>query len=348
VSSDNGDNIIANNTAKYNRNSGIYLIMSNNNRIANNIANSNNHDGIRLRSHSNNNLLTNNIANSNSEAGILCWTSSDNILTYNNLCSNGRGIWLHNYSTENTLANNTANNNGNTGIYLTNSNNNRIYMNTFMDNGNNVYSEDSTNIWHSPSKLDYIFKGNTYKNYLGNYWDDYTGSDTDNDGIGDSHYIINSDKDIYPLKEPLENYFVAPETNFETGESAKPYPSIMGTHTGTIKPNQPITISKLYTYSCPGTGGHTEYIWIHGNGVDTSAAWDGYQSTSDYHLIEFAAPVTLEEGITYDYTIRTGSYPQIHHTNAVQTATGWVNCTAFEDKNGKVYYDRIPAVKFFY
>ena len=108
-----------------------------------------------------------------------------------------------------------------------------------------------------------------------------------------------------------------------------------------------ITISKLYTYPCPGTGGHTEYVCIHGNGVNASATWNGYQSTSDYHLIEFAAPVTLEEGVTYDYTIRTGSYPQIHHSNAVQTATGWLNCTEFADVNGRIYYDWIPAIRLF-
>jgi len=316
------DNIISNNTVNENGNNGIYLKESNDNRITDNVASNNvNYHGISLKS-SNNNEIRNNVADSNHYDGIKLRNSTDNI-----------------------IANNAVTNNEDDGISLTNSNNNRIYMNNFMDNDNNVYSEDSTNIWHSPSELDYIFKGNTYTNYLGNYWDDYTGSDTDNDGIGDSHYFINSDKDIYPLKESLENYFVAPETNFDTGEPANPYPSTMGTHTGTIKPTKTITISKLYTYPCPGTGGHTEYVWIHGNDVNASATWNGYQSTSDYHLIEFAAPVTLEEGVTYDYTIRTGSYPQIHHSNAVQTATGWLNCTEFADANEKVYDDCIPAIR---
>ena len=112
-------------------------------------------------------------------------------------------------STDNTIANNTVKNNEDDGISLWNSNNNRIYMNNFLDNQNNVYSEDSTNIWHSTSERTYRFKGNTHTNYLGNYWDDYTGSDTDNDGIGDISYNINSDNnDNYPLKEPVENYFL--------------------------------------------------------------------------------------------------------------------------------------------
>jgi len=38
--------------------------------------------------------------------------------------------------------------------------------------------------------------------------------------------------------------------------------SLFGTHNGTITPNQTITVSKMYTYSCSGTGGHSEYVRI--------------------------------------------------------------------------------------
>ncbi|MBC8520935.1 MAG: fibronectin type III domain-containing protein [Candidatus Syntrophoarchaeum sp.] len=49
---------------------------------------------------------------------------------------------------------------------------------------------------------------------------------------------------------------------FDTGQPSNPYPSIMGNHTGTIKPNHTIIATKLYTYPCKGTGGHTEYAEI--------------------------------------------------------------------------------------
>ena len=56
-------------------------------------------------------------------------------------------------------------------------------------------------------------------------------------------------------------------------------------------------------------------------------------------------PFTLLANETYNYTIKTGSYPQIHHTPALPTTNGWINCTEFTDANGKEYKDWIPAIK---
>ena len=45
------------------------------------------------------------------------------------------------------------------------------------------------------------------------------------------------------------------ELSFDTDTPLNPYPSISGTHNGTLKLNQTIEVSKLYTYPCDGTGG---------------------------------------------------------------------------------------------
>ena len=121
------------------------------------------------------------------------------------------------------------------------------------------------------------------------------------------------------------------------------YPSIFGTHNGTIKPNQTITVSMLYTYPCTGTGGHTEYARIWNTTLDVNATWNGY--VGDWHNISFNETFTLYKNKTYKYTIITGSYPQIHHKDALLTTNGWINSTEFTDANGKKYDEWIPAVR---
>jgi len=162
--------------------------------------------------------------------------------------------------------------------------------------------------------------------------------DYDGDGVTDEE------------KSPDVNEAIAvtpPEENiFDTGTPSNPYPSIAGTHTGTITPNRTITVNKLYTYPCAGTGGHTESIELYdenGNLI-ASGNWNGYQQ-GDWHNITFDNPVVLLPNKTYKYTIRTGSYPQIHHNRSLLTPNGWINCSEFVDANGKVYYDWIPAIR---
>jgi len=244
-------------------------------------------------------------------------------------------LWSWNY--HNTFTNNTASNN-NYGIALYHSsNNNTIYLNNFINNSVNVDSSDSTNTWNSTEKINYTYNGNTYTNYLGNYWDDYKekypeAEEIDECGIWDTPYSIDSDADNHPLVKPWENYFELPENIFDTGSPSNPYPSIMGNHTGTIKPNHTAIATKLYTYPCEGTGGHTEYARIWNETWNATATWEGY--ASDWHNITFDKPVVLLPNKTYNYTIRTGSYPQIHHTDALPTKNGWINCTEFVDANG--------------
>ena len=161
---------------------------------------------------------------------------------------------------------------------------------------------------------------------------------------------------ISPYNEFLEENYtnnmaykvvtVSEKLVFDTGAPANPYPSIFGTHNGTITPNQTITASKLYTYPCAGTGGHTEYarIWNESD-WNATATWKGY--VGDWHNITFDKTVVLLANETYDYIIHTGSYPQIHHTPALPTANSWINCTKFIDANGKKYTNWIPAIKLY-
>jgi hypothetical protein len=138
--------------------------------------------------------------------------------------------------------------------------------------------------------------------------------------------------------------FTTAEAIFDTGPGT--YPSIAGTHEGTITPNRKITVYKMFTYPCPGTGGHSEYAVFYDKGgrLIKKGYWNGYEE--DWHNITFDPSFTLEAGTTYYYTIITGSYPQIIHAKEFSAiAGGNITCTLFTDANGKQYYDWIPAVR---
>jgi len=340
------DSMISNNNVSNNRD-GIYLYsFSNNNTIIGNTASNNGDDGIFLHFSSNNTITGNNVHNN--DDGIYLSLSRSNTITGNNVHNNADGIYLSSSSNNTITGNNVSSNDY--GIYLPYfvfgiySFNNKIYLNNFINNTDNVYSYNSTNIWNSTEKITYTYSGSEFENYLGNYWDDYEGSDTDGNGIGDTPYSINSDNDNYPLMDPWENYFV-PTVIFDTGSPANPYPSISGTHNCTITPFYDLNVSKLYTYPCSGTGGHTEYAEIRNATWNATATWEGY--VGDWHNITFDKTVVLVANETYNYTIKTGSYPQIIHEPSKEITGGTITCTSFEDANGKVHTDWIPAIKLF-
>jgi len=139
-------------------------------------------------------------------------------------------------------------------------------------------------------------------------------------------------------EEPEHDYF-------GTGLPQHPYPSIAGVHEGTLEVYENLTVSRLSTYPCPGTGGHIEYVRVYGNGLDRTASWDGYQG--EWQTLTFESPFTLVAGETYTYEIRTGSYPQLHHRDLLEVPGGTIRCTSFTDANGKECEKAIPAFKLY-
>jgi len=346
------NNTITGNNVSDNR-GGFYLSFSSNNIITGNTVSKNYHGGIDLSSSSNNTITGNDVSN-NIEGIHLYYSSNNNNITGNNVRNHYYGIHLSS-SSNNIITGNIVSKNYHGGIYLCYSSNNKIYLNNFINNTDNVHSSSSTNIWNSTEKITYTYNGSTYTNYLGNYWDDYEekypdAEEIDDCGIWDTPYSIDSDKDIYPLMQPWGNYF-ATVSAFDTGPGT--YPSLMGTHTGTITPSQNINISKLYTYPCAGTGGHTESIELYANGtLIANGTWTGYldedwHNITLYNVTDGASYVTLLQDHEYNYTIRTGSYPQILHATSKEVTGGTITCSSFVDTNGNIYTDWIPAIKFF-
>jgi hypothetical protein len=178
-------------------------------------------------------------------------------------------------------------------------------------------------------------------------------------------YIVKADDGDGNTDETTVN-IGAGKAIFDTGTGT--YPSIAGTHNGTITPNVTIEVSKLYTYPCAGTGGHIEYVKIWNSTKGIVAGWEGWSNKwdvrgrrggggggggpypdwsayqGDWHNISLPE-FTLVRGETYNYTIRTGSYPQIIHAANKTVAGGTITCDTFVDVNGNTYADWIPAIR---
>jgi len=191
-------NTLNNNTVNLNKGTGIYLrYSSNNNKLSNNTVLNNKYHGISLYG-SDYNILNNNTINSNIYTGItISLHSNYNKLIGNTANSNiGTGIKMGT-SSDNTVSGNNANSNTDYGIYLSgSSNDNILFHNNFENNNNyNAYDEKG-DIYHSNQ-----WDSGTEGNYYG---DDYTGTDSDGDGIGDTTYPIpgGSSVDRYPLMAP--------------------------------------------------------------------------------------------------------------------------------------------------
>ena len=332
---------------------GIYLLGSDKNRIRNNkFINGGLHAGTYLYG----NIVEDNTVNGKPlvyledeadelvrNAGQVILVGCTNITVMNSELTN-TNVGIELLGSDNCLiSNNNISSNIWGGILIIDSNDNIIYANNFINNTCNAYSFGLANIWNSTEEITYTYKGSTYTNYMGNYWDNYTGSDANADGIGDTPYSIDGDEDYHPLREPFEIYFAVPTFEFDTGQPANPYPSISGKFVGTIEANCEIVTDELYTYACAGTGGHTEYALICNDTWCAEAPWGGYER--DREKIVFNTTVVLMPHEQYNVTLITGSYPQIHHNKTLTMPYGEITCTKFIDANGKVYYDWIPAIK---
>ena len=286
------NNMLSGNRAYSNNIGGIALGFSNNNTLLGNIVNTNDDYGIYLGC-SNNNTLSGNTANNN-QYGIYLWDSNSNTLSGNTASNNtNSGIYLDRSNSNNTFSRNTANNNY-YGILLSSSDTNRFSGNTIRDN--NYYG---TYIYGGIKSTQNLFFDNSFSNnrinayddgidnywnnsVIGNYWDDYNGEDSNNDGIGDTPYNISgsaNSQDNYPIWWDFIDIFInTPNPN---------------EFFGTIAPNFTISIDKGLARTTWYTidNGLTNVTFTGLTGTINQALWDALPEGNV--VIKFYANNTL-------------------------------------------------------
>jgi parallel beta-helix repeat protein len=126
-------------------------------------------------------------------------------ISQNTIINNSMGISLGQYSNYNIILQNSISENS-YGLYIEYSTQNKVLGNSILNNDQQVYVDaDSVNTW------DYGYPSG------GNYWSNYTGPDTDCDGIGDTPQIINANNtDRYPLMGMFSDFIAASEQHVQT------------------------------------------------------------------------------------------------------------------------------------
>lgn len=194
---------------------GVWLEYAHGNLITENIVSNNNYGGIFL-GNSTNNSISRNVIIGNTMYGTLLERSYINAITGNTMAENWVGLSLAIDSNNNTVSSNAIGNNDD-GIHLFSSFND-IFENTIANNWYGIFS------LHSGGNIIYHnnFVENTKQAFLnesyvdiwdngreGNYWSEYNGTDADQDGIGETLYIVHGDsKDNYPLMGMFSDFTI--------------------------------------------------------------------------------------------------------------------------------------------
>jgi len=174
-------------------------------------------------------VILNNHLENNSVAGLIIWGSSNVLVEKNIISRNLCGLEVKSsYSI--MLAHNSVSSNKYFGLHIQTSqdatiyDNNisrhmyglivdishdvYVYLNSFDNDKNALVKESYKVFFYSIWKIEYNYKGKTFFGCLGNYWSNYTGIDTDDDGVSEADCC---GCDSYPLVSPAYMYNIVLE-----------------------------------------------------------------------------------------------------------------------------------------
>lgn len=144
---------------------------------------------------SDNNSFEGNRIHHNNDEGIWIYSGAENkVIDENRFFNNDIGLKMK--SSKENMVNNCLFQQNQQGLYFCcGSADNIISENSFINNSKrHVYDVSAVNTYYDAEAQ------------RGNFWDDYSGVDADDDGIGDDPYHISNDQrkqDEYPLMHPL-------------------------------------------------------------------------------------------------------------------------------------------------
>ncbi len=138
-------------------------------------------------------IISNNTFENGTLSSLILSQTSQAEISWNKFYDEMEGLRVYN-SDANNITRNRFSNGDIPNIVFSQSNNNIIFMNNF-------YTQSTTINHITVDTLGNLF----YNNNKGNYWSRYTGNDTNNDGIGETPFQIDStNSDLYPLVDPVD------------------------------------------------------------------------------------------------------------------------------------------------
>jgi parallel beta-helix repeat protein len=202
------DNTITDNSIEATNSYGVLLSGSSYNHVQRNQISSTGQAAITLESTVQSNSEFNYIHENKvtcTEAGMFFKTGARNNVVFKNTLTNCKNSIMLSSGYNNTFVGNNISGSTQYAVSLSISDFNTFYHNNFLSNAQQAYENHNVYWWFTQNNT-YYSENNIWDNgEEGNYWDDYSGSDINGDGIGDTPYTIYENfTDLYPLTTPFD------------------------------------------------------------------------------------------------------------------------------------------------